>query len=114
MNQLPKDINRLAQEHERLVNELGDTHYNLGVMFFKKRDFGRAVKEFQKVIEMRPNDGQAHYNVGLIYAEHLPDRERAIKYFRRFVQEEPKGQEASYARKYIATWRAWEAEERLE
>ncbi len=114
VNRLPKDVHRLARQHERLLTDLADTHYNMGVMFFKKRDFVRAATEFERVVELRPQDGEAHFNLGVIYAEHLPDREKAIKVFRRYLQVKPKGQDAGYARKYIATWRAWEAEERLE
>ena len=114
VSRLPKDVNTMAREHERLLRDLADTHYNMGVMFAHKKDFPRAVEEFQKVVELRPDDADAHYNLGIIYAEHMPDREKALAAFRRYLQVKPQGQDASYARKYIATWRAWEGAERLE
>lgn len=114
VTRLPKDVNTMAKEHERLLKDLADTHYNMGVMFTMKKDFPRAVQEFQKVVELRPDDADAHYNLGIIYAEHLPDREKALAAFRRYLQVKPQGQDASYARKYIATWRVWEGAERLE
>ena len=111
---LPKDVTTLAQEHEQLVKELADTHYNMGVMFAKRRDFTRAEKEFQQVVQMRPDDADAHYNLGVIYAEHLQDRDRAIKIFRKYLALRPDGQDASWVKQYIASWNAWEAKERLE
>ncbi len=114
VNALPKEVGTIAKEHERLIRDLADTHYNMGVMFVKKKDYVRASKEFKKVIELRPDDSGAYYNLGIVYAEHLLDREKAIKYFQRYLAVSPKGEDVSWAKQYIATWRAWEGEERLE
>lgn len=114
VTRLPKDVTSLAREHERLLKDVADTHYNMGVMFAKRGDFVRAAKEFQQVVEVRPDDAEAHYNLGLIYAEHLPDRRRALGFFRKYLALNPSGQDVSWAKQYIATWQAWEAKERLE
>ena len=112
--QVPGNVTKLAREHERLVKDLADTHYNMGVMFGKRRDYARAATGFRRVVELRPEDAEAHYNLGVIYAEHLPDREKAIAFFRKYLAVNPSGSDASYAKQYIATWQAWEAKERLE
>ena len=36
------------------MQDLADTHYNMGVMFSKKRNYGRAAKEFRQVIDPHP------------------------------------------------------------
>ena len=115
VNRLPRDVSGLAREHRRMTQELADTHFNMGIMFSKRREFRQAAKEFRKVIELKPSDPDAHYNLGIIYAEHLPNRQKAIELFRKYLTVSPKqGKRPSYATSYIATWRAWEAEERLE
>ena len=114
VERLPKDVGSLAREHERLLQDMADTHYNMGVMFAKRRDFVRAAREFQKVVELKPDDAEAHYNLGVIYAEHIPDREKAISFFRRYLSFKPKGEDANFAKQYLATWQAWEGKERLE
>ena len=111
---VPADVTRLAREHEQLLKDLGDTHYNMGVLFVKGEDYVRAVKEFEKVVELRPDDGDAFYNLGLIYAEHLPDRKKAMTYFHRYLDINPRAQDASFVKQYIASWKAWEAKESLE
>jgi tetratricopeptide (TPR) repeat protein len=111
---VPQDVTQLAREHERLLKDVADTHYNMGVLFAKSEDYTRAVKEFQNVVELKPDDADAHYNLGLIYAEHLPDREKATAYFRRYLEINPQAQDASWVKRYIVSWRAWEAKERLE
>lgn len=114
VERLPKDVTSIAREHERLLQELADTHYNMGVMFSERGDYVRAAKEFAQVIEVRPEDPDAQYNLGIIYAEYLPDREKALRFFHRYLAGNPKGREASFAKQYIASWRAWEGKERLE
>lgn len=114
VTQLPKDVTAMAREHERLLKDMADTHYNMGVMFSKRGDFVRAATEFHQVVEARPDDAEAHYNLGLIYAEHLPDRERAMSFLRKYLTLRPTGQDATWAKQYIATWKAWEGKERLE
>lgn len=114
LSAMPKSVTSIAREHERLLKEVADTHYNMGVLFTKKDDYTRAVKEFHKVVELRPADADALYNLGVIYAEHLPDRERATTYFRRYLQLNPSAKDASWVKQYIASWNAWEAKERLE
>lgn len=111
---VPGDVTRLARQHEKLVKETAEMHYNLGVLFAKNRQYPQAVAEFHKVVELRPDDGDAHYNLGLIYAEHLPDRGRALENFRRYLQMNPKAEDASWVKQYIASWQAWEGKERLE
>lgn len=111
---VPNDVTGLAREHEQLVKEMADTHYNMGLVYVEKDDYVRASKEFEKTLELRPDDGDALYNLGLIYAEHLPDRERATACFRRYLQLNPQARDASWVKQYIASWHALEAKERLE
>lgn len=111
---VPKEVTTLAREHERLVKDLADTHYNMGVIFAKDQDYARAVKEFEMVVQIKPEDADAHYNLGLIYAEHLPDRAKAMEAFRRYLEIEPGAKDASWVRQYIASWRAAEADPSME
>ena len=111
---VPKDVTSLAREHERLLQDLADTHYNMGVLFVKNEDYVRAAKEFQKVVELKPQDADAHYNLGLIYAEHLSDRDKATACFHKYLQISPHAKDASWVKQYIVSWKAWEAKDNLE
>lgn len=111
---VPKEVTTLAREHERLVKDLTDTHYNMGVIFAKNEEYARAAKEFEMVVELKPDDADAHYNLGLIYAEHLPDRGKALDSFRRYLEANPGAKDATWVRQYIASWRAWEGQDSLE
>ena len=113
LGRIPPDVTTMAREHQRLIKDLADTHYNMGVLFVKNSDYNRAVGEFQQVVGLKPDDGDAYYNLGLIYAEHLPDRKKALAAFTRFLELNPSAQDASWVKHYLVSWRAWEAKERL-
>jgi len=111
---VPAEVTRLAQQHQHLLKETADMHYNLGVLFTDRRQYERAAMEFLKVIELRPDDADAYYNLGVIYAEHLPNRQKAMDCFRRYLDFNPRARDASWVKQYLASWQAWEAKERLE
>lgn len=111
---VPANVTRMAKQHERLLRETANMHYNLGVLLSKQKDYPKASKEFQKVIELRPDDADAHYNLGVIFAEHIPNRPKAMDYFRKYLSLKPNAQDASWVKQYIATWQAWEGKERLD
>ncbi len=111
---IPKDVTRLAQQHERLIKETADMHYNMGVMFNDNKQYQRALVEFSKVLELRPDDADAVHNLGVIYADYLPNREKSIAYFRRYLELNPDASDANWVKQYIASWQAWEAKDRLE
>jgi len=107
MRDLPKKFSELARQNRTLIKETSEMHYNLGVANIKNKEYGRAIKEFEKVLELKPQDAYANYNLGYIYAEHLVDRERAIKYFQNYLAYAPDARDANWVRKYILTWQTW-------
>ena len=111
---VPTNVTKMAQQRERLIKETADMHYNLGVLFSNNKQFYQAAAEFRKALELRPDDDEAYYNLGVIYAEHLPDQEQAMTYFRKYLQLNPNSRDASWVKKYIASWQVWGGKERLE
>ncbi|MCK5014096.1 MAG: tetratricopeptide repeat protein [Candidatus Omnitrophica bacterium] len=105
--QFPKKFADLARHNRKLVKETADMHYNLGVSNIKSKEYGRAIKEFEKVLELKPQDAYANYNLGYIYAEHLTDRPRAIEYFQNYLAYASDARDANWVRKYILTWQTW-------
>lgn len=112
--ELPPRFAELARENKVLIKETALMHYNLGVFYTKNKEYARAVAEFEKAIELNPDDPYAHYNVGYIYAEYLVDRPKAIENFRKFlglVKTDDK--DVDWVKKYILTWQTWEGKKPL-
>jgi tetratricopeptide (TPR) repeat protein len=109
LEQMPVRFAELARENKVLIKETALMHYNLGVFYTKNKEYPRAIAEFEKTIELNPDDPYAHYNLGYIYAEYLIDRPKAIEKFREFLQLcKTEDNDVDWVKKYILTWQTWE------
>ncbi len=59
----------------------------------KKEDFQGALKEFQAVLVLEPNEASALFNVGTIYRQ-LKQPDQAMEMFKRLIAIEPRNPEA--------------------
>jgi len=115
IEQIPAKFAEIARENKVLVKETALMHYNLGVFYTKNKEYSRAIAEFEKDLELNPDDGAAHYNLGFIYAEYLVNRPLALTHFRKFlslVKSEDK--DVDWVKKYILTWQTWEGKKPID
>lgn len=115
IEQVPSRFAEIARENKVLIKETALMHYNLGVFYTKNKEYSRAIAEFEKDIELNPDDGAAHYNLGFIYAEYLTNRPKALQHFRKFlslVKSEDK--DVDWVKKYILTWQTWEGKKPID
>ena len=80
------------------------------MFYLQRQDYKDALVEFQKVLELVPNDAATHYNLGLIYSEYMGDKNKALIHFKRYLMLDPKDKDADKAKKYIMTWETWQNE----
>ncbi|MBU2221078.1 MAG: tetratricopeptide repeat protein, partial [Candidatus Omnitrophica bacterium] len=107
--QIPAKFAELARENKVLIKETALMHYNLGVFYTQSKEFSRATAEFEKAIELNPDDPYSHYNLGYIYAEYLGNRPKAIENFRKFLKlAKAEDKDVDWVKKYILTWQTWE------
>lgn len=102
----------ISQERDRLLKENADLHYNLGVFLAQKKDFVRAVNEFERAVALFPNDASAHFNLAKIYADQLDEKEKAVAHFQQYLQLEPNAPDKNWVLSYIDSSRAWQGEGR--
>jgi tetratricopeptide (TPR) repeat protein len=101
---LDKTAEELAsynQERARIQKEAATMHYNLAVILTNQNDFPAAVREYKKVLEMRPNDADAHYNLAVIYDTELKNTEEALRHYRAYIQAAPNSPEAPRVLEWI-------------
>lgn len=55
------------------INDLNpnfpQTHYNLGIAYYKKGDYEKSIKSLNKAVELNKNLADAHYSLGVVYEE---------------------------------------------
>jgi len=107
----PRQAAELARENKVLVKRTALMHYNLGVFYTQNREFERAVLEFEKAVELNPQDAASFFNLGYIYAEQLQNRPKAVDYFRKYLKLAQKDdKDADWVKRYILTWQTWEGD----
>lgn len=106
---IPKKFTELARQNKSLIRETAQMHYNLGVFYTRNKEYDRAVAEFEKVVEITPDDAYAHFNLGYIYAEYMVNRKKAIENFRHYLRlAKGDDKDADWVRKYLLTWETYE------
>ena len=68
-------------------------YYGLGYCEARLGDLGAATTHLQRALEIRPDDGNAHTELGAVYAAR-GDLDRAIDHFDRAVKLDPRSQRA--------------------
>ena len=107
-DELNKDLDRTLQElsgqnqeRSKLLSDTATMHYNLAVILTEQQNYPAAVVEYQKVLEIRPNDADSHYNLAVIYDDYLKDNDHALEHYRQYVKAAPDAPEAQKVREWI-------------
>jgi len=70
-------------------------HYQLGVSYLNDNNIQPAFVEFQKALELNPDDKEVHNAIGVIYLLKLEDYPKAIEHFQRALAIDRNFSEAS-------------------
>src|SRR5580692_6913912 len=70
-----------------------DKYLTTGKQFLAKKDYRRAILEFQNAVQAMPADAEARYELGLALEE-SGDVQRGFNNFKRAVELDPKHQQA--------------------
>jgi chromosome segregation protein len=106
---LPTRFAEIARENKILIKETALMHYNLGVFYTKNKEYSRAIAEFEKAVELNPDDPTPYFNLGYIYAEYVLNRPLAIEKFRKYLSlVKTEDKDVDWVKRYILTWQTWE------
>ncbi|MDH4100054.1 MAG: tol-pal system protein YbgF [Nitrospirota bacterium] len=81
-----------------------NAYYWIGEIYYVRKDFSRAILEFQRVVNEFPDENKAPdalYKIGLTYIE-LRNKDKAKQEFRKLVNNFPYSDKASLAQEQIA------------
>lgn len=70
------------------IEQTADGYNNLGIVYSEKNELNRAIRKFEKAIELNPSSADANYNLGLVYLKKAEDK-RAIEYFEKAIELNP-------------------------
>jgi chromosome segregation ATPase len=111
----PTKFTEIARQNKILIKETAKMHYNLGVFYTRNKEYNRAIAEFEKVVEITPEDTYAHFNLGYIYAEYLLNRKKAVEHFRYFLRlARSDDKDVDWVRRYLLTWETYDGKKTME
>lgn len=83
------------------MDEEKEPYYLHGRELMKQRDFGGALRAFQKGLEVNPRSSLAHLEMGLLYEQHQKNPAAAIYHFTRFLEIKPDSPRADTVRDHL-------------
>jgi chromosome segregation ATPase len=111
----PAKLVELARQNRILIKRTSNMHYNLGVFYTNQKDYSRAVAEFEKALELTPDDPYVHFNLGYIYAEYMVNRPKAMEHFRQYLRyAKSDDKDVDWVKKYILTWQTFDGKQPME
>jgi len=110
---VPGKVQEISRENERLRSENAQLHYNVGVVLVRQREYERAAKEFQRAVELAPDQPLSYFNLGKLYSEYLDDSQKAVSYFEHYLQLRPDADDADWVKQNIAVHKAWKGDDKL-
>ena len=94
-------IAKASRISQKMMRENADMHYNLGTIFLHNKQYREAIQEYERVLELRPNDPETHYNLGVLYDDYLKDREKALHHYQKYMAINPRAPDAKKIESYI-------------
>lgn len=86
---------------DTLIRERGIFHYNLGVAYTKAQLYTEALAAYKKSLEFEPGNYEAHYNLGVLYADVKWDRVSAAFHYRRYLELNPEAEDSEEVQKWV-------------
>ena len=93
----------------QLRAEKAKVYYNLGLSYDESGMYKKALAEYRKALKITPNDPDIHYNLGVLYDDHIKNKKKAIYHYKMYLKLAPHAKDASQ----VAYW-IKEAEDELE
>ncbi|MDD5129045.1 MAG: tetratricopeptide repeat protein [Candidatus Omnitrophica bacterium] len=84
-------------------------HYNLAIIYENSGRYREAAQEYEKTLELSPDDADIHYNLAIVYDDFLQDNEKAIFHYRRYLELSPDAPDSGIVGEWIV-----EAKEELD
>lgn len=92
---------KLADFQQKVHKERLSVHYNLGVIYDKSGMYLEALKEYEKALAVDPQDPDTHYNLAILYDDHLDDNRVAIRHYQEYLRLRPNAEDAEQVREWV-------------
>jgi tetratricopeptide (TPR) repeat protein len=100
-DEIAKEMSKLVEENQILRKDTTKLHYNLANMFFEQGKYDMASIEYNRVLDLMPQDAATHYNLAFVSAEYLKDYKAAVLHYKKYLVLDPKASDSGFVRNQI-------------
>ncbi|HEY8965654.1 MAG TPA: LysM peptidoglycan-binding domain-containing protein [Candidatus Methylacidiphilales bacterium] len=86
-----KDEKALAAEDDT------NPHFHAATLAVQQQNFDGAAREYEAALRANPNVSEAHYELGLLYGDHLGQPIPSLYHFNQYLLDRPNGENAQQA-----------------
>ena len=83
------------------ANEQQEPHYLAGKSRVNSLDYAGAIASFEKALEVNPRSSSAHFELGWLFNEKVPDPAAAIYHYEKYLKLRPQAENAELVRQRI-------------
>jgi LysM repeat protein len=94
-------VNGCLPSSQSQTDEEKESHFLSGRSCLTSRDYRGAIEEFEKSLEVNPHSAAAHFQLGWLYEEKVPDPAAAIYHYEQFLKLRPHAENAEVIRQHI-------------
>jgi tetratricopeptide (TPR) repeat protein len=99
--EMAKEMGKLVEENQILRKDTIKLHYNLANLFFEQGKYEMAALEYNRVLDLMPQDAATHYNLAFVSAEYLRDYKTAITHYKKYLALDPSASDAPFVKTQI-------------
>jgi tetratricopeptide (TPR) repeat protein len=94
-------LDTVNQEKAQLTRDEAKVHYNMGNTYFNQGNYQKAFDEYNRSVELSPEDANAHYNLAFVSGDFLNDPVLALHHYKQYLFLNPGAEDAQMVRQKI-------------
>ncbi len=96
-----QELSDLMQENQVLRKDTIRLHYNLANLFFEQGEYEMAAAEYNRVLDLMPQDAATHFNLAFVSEEYLDDYKTALEHYKKYLIVSPNAKDAGVVKNRI-------------
>ncbi len=89
------------RDERQLRKESIAMRYKLALVYQKTDRYKEAEKEYMKVLSFDPNNSAVHYNLGVLYDDHLRNNKKAVHHYQQYIKFSPDAKDVSLVKEWV-------------
>ncbi len=90
-----------AEEQDAAKEEEFKYRYNLALQYDSEQRYEESLREYHEALLLMPDDADVHYNLGILYNDHIKDLKKAILHYQRYLNLNPSAEDAEEVTAWI-------------